>query len=134
MTDYTKLIKALRYCRDTRFPAIDHSKCPYMDNGCEMVDECCEKLKRDAANAIEELQDAFEKVTKTAVEYQQRIVELKEQIPNRGEWIRFNNPNYSPFDASGEYLYQCNKCGKVVYKEYHYCPNCGSQMRGAQNE
>ena len=47
-----------------------------------------------------------------------------------GEWIKHNNPNYSPFDNSGEYLYQCNKCGMVEYRARRYCPNCGAVMDG----
>ena len=49
-----------------------------------------------------------------------------------GEWIKHNNPNYSPFDNSGEYLYQCNKCGMVEYRARHYCPNCGARMDGKE--
>ena len=51
-----------------------------------------------------------------------------------GEWIKHNNPNYSPFDDSGEYLYQCNKCGMVEYRARHYCPNCGAKMDGERKE
>ena len=65
------------------------------------------------------------------IEYRdERIKELEAQMPKEGEWFKYNNPNYSPFDDSGEYLYQCNKCGKVVIQETNYCPNCGARMKG----
>ena len=43
-------------------------------------------------------------------------------------WVLIgNNPNYSPFDGSGEYIFKCPKCDYKTTKETPYCPICGSK-------
>lgn len=49
----------------------------------------------------------------------------------RTDWQRRNNPNYSPFDGSGEYLYTCSGCGGTQAYETRYCPDCGAEMKEA---
>lgn len=83
MGNYNELVKALRYCTVYR-PC---SLCPRYEEGTG----CFEKLHLDAAAAIEALQadvkkyhDAFGRLSKTAVELEQRVAELSE-LPKRGE-------------------------------------------------
>ena len=47
-----------------------------------------------------------------------------------GKWIEKNNPNYSPFDTSGEVTRVCSECGYsyAVRAYFRYCPNCGARM------
>lgn len=47
----------------------------------------------------------------------------------RGKWIRENNPSYSPFDGSSEFIYRCNQCGESNDRDSALCPNCGADMR-----
>ena len=95
--DYKKLAKALRLCQ---FGECGCGKCYYKelkgdwcteDNHPDFFD-CDDKLKLDAAAAIEALEaevrkyhDAFGRLSKTAVELEQRIAELKAAKPPKEE-------------------------------------------------
>ena len=48
----------------------------------------------------------------------------KENQRPRGEWT-----NTSPYDDKGE----CSLCCYLSKKYYHFCPNCGADMRGSEN-
>ena len=45
-------------------------------------------------------------------------------------WLRINNPNYSPFDDSGEYKYFCTHCAAQANKKTKYCAHCGERAEG----
>ena len=99
MTDYTELIHALRYCADRNRP--DCSVCEY-----EAYGDCDDKIKRDAAAAIEALQAEVERLE-----------------PKRGEWI---------LQASGQDC-KCSACESYWIPfgdeyDYKFCPNCGAKM------
>ena len=115
--DYKKLIEALRLCQ---FGECGCGKCYYKelkgdwcteDNHPEFFD-CDDKLKLDAAAAIEALQA---------------------QLPKRGEW--------EPFDLTyGRSIYSCSVCEQATEVPmcmekpmYAYCPICGAKMIGEQN-
>lgn len=133
-----EMINALRNCGST---SRDCGLCFYKNHPV-----CNFQMAIDAADALEAAGKRIAELEKQAEHTDQvdamnfamhlkqvaRIAELEAQLPKRGEWIKYNNPNYSPFDDSGEYLYQCNKCGKVVIQETNYCPNCGARMDGAE--
>jgi len=42
-----------------------------------------------------------------------------------GKWIR---------SLIYENTYNCSKCGSAGYGTFKYCPNCGADMRGAEND
>lgn len=42
--------------------------------------------------------------------------------PKRGEWIDFKNG------------WKCNACEKWNSEKSNFCPNCGAEMRGADDE
>ena len=42
--------------------------------------------------------------------------------PKRGEWIDFKNG------------WKCNACKKWSSERSNFCPNCGAEMRGKDNE
>lgn len=119
-----ELIAAMRYCKEHE--ACDHdasAECPYWHHWIDGED-CSSMLVNDAADALEAVEKLVDGLQKLGI---------AELMPKEGEWFKYNNPNYSPFDDSGEYLYQCNKCGKVVIQETNYCPNCGARMKGERN-
>ena len=134
MKDYKKLVEALQ-C--TVLIGIACPNCADRDcyansgNGlwCRVP-----KLLDDAADAIEELQAEVDTLKRTDSKRCQECLYLGQPVgeqfmPKHGEWIRFNNPNYSPFDASSKYLYECPFCGAVEYKRRKHCPECGAKMR-----
>lgn len=55
-----------------------------------------------------------------------------------------NLPSAEPERKNGKWIREtfedwwCNQCGNEICTEtpenYHYCPNCGADMRGAQDE
>ena len=53
----------------------------------------------------------------------------------KGEWIELHNPNLG---MCMEHLIQCSVCGRCMcgrYQPYRsFCPNCGADMRGDDNE
>lgn len=112
MTAYEQLVKALRLCQ---FGECGCGKCYYKklkgdwcteDNHPEFFD-CDDKLKLDAAAAIEALQA---------------------QLPKRGEWI------YHPKDAI-EMMFtlpKCSICGHESSDALNYCPNCGAKMEAQE--
>jgi predicted RNA-binding Zn-ribbon protein involved in translation (DUF1610 family) len=49
--------------------------------------------------------------------------------PNVGHWI-----NKSEQDAVTLKIYECSECGKFAYRDFDYCPNCGSDNRVRDKE
>lgn len=49
------------------------------------------------------------------------------------EWLLINNPNYSPFDRSKEYVYQCTNCKTIQDYRTLFCSHCGADMRRGKN-
>lgn len=43
-----------------------------------------------------------------------------------GEWIS----SYRTW----EFTFECSVCGKEAYEESNFCPSCGADMRGEQND
>ena len=54
--------------------------------------------------------------------------ELPSAQPERknGKWIDVRCGTVS--------LWACSKCGEVYAENFHYCPNCGADMRKGENE
>lgn len=150
MTDYTKLVEALRICANTAFC----NECP-LDDTCDNAN----KLQLDAADAIEALQAKVERLKDCNEELREKqtfidhygtewltsakdvptaaykhgyadgMAEVKAQLPKRGEWI------YKPKDAI-EMMFtlpKCSVCGHESSDANNYCPNCGAKMIGEQN-
>ena len=156
MTDYEKLVKALRTCVNTEF-------C----NECSLFDTCenDNKLKLDAADAIKDLQAQLEYRT-NAVELWNDMYAIKhlpqdekdkileyirnapirpiepiriEQLSKRGKWLPYE------FCTDGTW-HKCSVCGVAYrYKDpdekrgielvinHKYCPNCGAKMMEVQD-
>lgn len=122
-----ELVKALRLCQ---FGECGCGKCYYKelkgdwcteDNHPEFFD-CDDKLKLDAAAAIEELQFQLDCVNDSVKAL---------SLPIDGKWERVED---------GEsYHYECTQCGeRPLYTAYGHivlsgtCPNCGAKMTEVQ--
>ena len=108
MSDYTELVKALRYCGNfTEREGCDES-CEYFNDM-----DCPNRIMSDAAAAIEELQAEVERLE-----------------PKRGEWKE------TDMGWDGDTAWVCSVCGEPwtlidgTPKEnnMNYCPNCGAKM------
>ena len=120
MTNYTKLVRDLRFCPT-----------PYS------------KLLHNAADAIEALQAEVEelkakkmKLAENSLRFVGEVRELDKRRfePKRGEWVEENRrPRSSQF--------VCSECHRTAYDpqptrdkawrkrcRYAYCPNCGAKM------
>ena len=57
----------------------------------------------------------------------------------RGEWIAYNgdDSNWLRNDGSPVFM-QCSECNTMVVNNFafnwNYCPNCGADMRGGNND
>lgn len=125
MTDYTELVKALRYCAESGdFNC--NKDCPMYPN----YPKCLTKMDMDAAAAIEELQQIADHYEQTAKDYWKEACEYKAQLPKRGEWLNVTD--------SYHWYGKCSVCGEefVVDAYYaggmNYCPNCGAKMGGTE--
>ena len=130
MSQYAELIHALRYCADRNRP--DCSVCEY-----EAYDDCDDKLKRDAADAIETLQAEVEelkakkmKLAENSLRFVGKVRELDKRRfePKRGKW-KVDMSHFSPHIV-------CSVCGVEIPcvagwcmdAHMNYCPNCGAKM------
>ena len=142
MTDYTKLVEALRcnsLSKKCDSCGYGYRLCP--DSECN--DAChVEQIYADAADAIEALNrlvdlntercEGLRKQLREAQEqYEKHLNELEQQLPKRGEWVRVED---------GEsYHYECSKCGeRPLYSRYGdfvlsgVCPMCGAKMEAQE--
>lgn len=100
MTDYTKLVEALL--------------------SVSTVSTAWE-LMRDAATAIEELQQISEHYEQTAKDYwKKEACEYKAQLPKRGEW--------ELIDGAEPMRWGCSRCKYMSWETSNYCPRCGAKM------
>lgn len=106
MTDYNKLVDALRYCSTTKGMVYCNVNCKYGWE--EWSGGCKDLLMTDAAAAIEALQA---------------------QLPKRGEWIK--HPEVK--NIYGGVCIECPFCGEKYVVQYvsdeKFCRNCGADLR-----
>lgn len=82
---------------------------------------------RDAAAAIEELQQIADHHEQTAKDYWKEACEYKAQLPKRGEWLIHST-------GGSMATKKCPFCGSESWqsKEYatvpKYCQNCGAHL------
>jgi hypothetical protein len=127
MTDYTKLVEALRCCIPN--PPETCEGCTYDTGGeCNVV-----RMMADAADAIEALQaevekyhDAFARLAKTAVELEQRVSELK-QLQKRGEIVRCRECKHHEDEEPG--MVYCPKIVGSWVSENWFCADGERKVR-----
>ena len=72
--------------------------------------------------------------TWSTVEVKYFVVDMLEKSPSAqrtGRWI-YNDEAYPGGNPYGHY--ECDQCGEYVPHKTNYCPNCGADMRGEQDE
>ena len=128
MTDYSELVKALRWCADE---SICGKKCPhYSVRG----DDCnMDAVLHDAAAAIEELQARLCEAENSVENYKRMWLEKHELKTARWEgwtsthWSKRCDSNGDPIYTEHTY-YQCSYCGRRTVVRENFCPNCGAVM------
>ena len=63
-----------------------------------------------------------------------RNIEILESLPpaqpeRKGKWIKEEREEWFT-----DYPYKCTNCEKYSMVRYHFCPNCGADMRCEQEE
>lgn len=112
MTDYTKLVKELRGCKDMDYC----TDCPRMANG--YVEFC--DIKDDAADAIEALQKDLTTLQKCYEIADTTVDEVLKQLPKRGKW--------ELIDGAEPMRWGCSRCKYMSWETSNYCPRCGAKM------
>ena len=125
MTDYSKLVEALRYCDK-------YALC----NDCPIFETCdgdVDKAMAIAADAIEALQAEMEelkakkmKLAENSLRFVGKVRELDKRRlePKRGEWEDYNGHKNC--------LFKCSVCGSWDFGKYRYCHVCGAKMTEVQ--
>ena len=80
----------------------------------------------EAINLISRNKSVFQYDTEMTKALDFAINALKERP--QGEWLWLGD-NPSP-----SHKWSCNKCGRGVKEQENFCPNCGAEMRGAEND
>ena len=117
MTDYTKLVDALRILQDK------NSLSYYKRQVC-----------KDAADAIEKLVTLYEKAEMDATNLTGKLAQAEAQLPKLGEWVE----DTTTYAGPGLSNYKCSLCGKICgtwrsglkpSELPNWCGNCGADMR-----
>ena len=141
MTDYTELVKALRWCDK-------YALC----NDCPIFETCdgdVDKAMAIAAAAIEELQAEVKRLNMRCADCEYAASEWPEdpehtKTPKRGEWIETEEEEWGIYPFKKQ---TCSVCDCKIDHTFmlacmdyfddrdtvfHYCPNCGAKMREVQ--
>ena len=117
MTDYTKLVEALRYCGNfTEREGCDES-CEYFNDM-----DCPNRIMSDAAAAIEDLEARLGEAENSVERWKDMY--LTKHEPKRGEW--------ELIDGAEPMRWGCSRCKYMSWETSNYCPNCGAKMGGME--
>ena len=88
----------------------------------------------DRQAAIEAVMECYDNDELFEV-YEEKLRELPPAQPKSGKWIDAVIPN----DNGGLLVQVCDQCNTFFPLAYtggghHFCPNCGADMRGEQDE
>lgn len=92
-----------------------------------MISELIEELIDNADLYTKEMHDLMYRAAETI-----EMLSEKAREPKRGEWIEW-------IDCEGEVFWKCSACGQASEASmagilYKFCPFCGADMRGKDNE
>lgn len=140
MTDYTELVKALRYCSTTKGMVYCNVNCKYGWE--ERSKGCNDLLMTDAAAAIEALQAEVDALKHDIERYvginaelttenealHERIEALQAQLSKRGEWQKAKPHGVVTY--SDGYA-ECSHCHEAIWLGWgmNFCPHCGTQNK-----
>ena len=158
MTDYKKLVEALRFCSGTHTKP---TKCPDYGEFCGCGGKCLDKHLTDAAAAIEDLEGFLSEAERDRDEYEERMRKEQERVldlqarleeaensvenykrmwlekhePKTARWEGWTSTHWSKrCDSNGDPIYtehtyyQCSYCGRRTVVRENICPNCGAVM------
>lgn len=101
------------------------SECMTQEDAMNMSNEQAVAILKPLMNMMRDqygcpISDAYFALDKaiTALSHPQRI---------RGEWIDVTK-------TGGAELWKCSECGELELEDSYFCPNCGADMRGDDNE
>ena len=114
LIDADELKKAI----DKEFEKADLSEYEACSCVCEIYDKCIDNAPTVTPDKIQALMSDY-------------LVYRCEPERPHGEWIKWN---FKTFGALGDWEYKCSNCEKVYGGEYNFCPNCGADMRGGEEE
>ena len=73
--------------------------------------------------------------------YEQALCEIKEMLENtkperkKGKWVPYDGNKKTGNTTTCLYFSpKCSECGKAGDYAFEFCPNCGSDMRGEEDE
>lgn len=87
------------------------------------------QIKKDELKSNAPFNDEFCRGFAFAMEFVKQEPTIEAEPVVHGEWVPHNRMTRSPLVVN----YACSECGKDGHKT-NFCPNCGADMRGDQNE
>ena len=145
MTDYSKLVEALREAKKHMWKQPQIELYPIMDDAAAAIEALQAEVERlkDSNEELREKQTVIDhygtewmtsaKDVPTAAYkhgYADGMAEVKAQLPKRGEWIH-NTAVYGTTTGglTVEHHYTCSVCGGLMgRKGDKFCYNCGAKM------
>ena len=104
----------------------------------EQIEQCNKALGSFDISPKDEYAIKVERASLEA--YKEQLENMPSAEPKRGKWIYCEDSTADCVDG-----YRCDQCGLFVpwdyqhksidyIKDYNFCPNCGADMRGKQND
>lgn len=84
-------------------------------------DEAIEMIRNDMKLHHDSLSGEYRKALRMA------ISALSQPQRMRGKWINVTK-------TGGAELWKCSECGELELEDSYFCPNCGSDNRGEDDE
>lgn len=83
-----------------------------------------------AIDAVRSYYDEFDTSDKSIEERIKALPSAQER--KKGRWTRQVLGSTAGYGTT--VMYQCSNCEQMAMSRYHYCPNCGADMRGGEDE
>lgn len=63
--------------------------------------------------------------------YTTKLIWVEQPKRPKGKWNVYEVANT---EEEQPIAWECSECGEVVEVQYNFCPNCGSRMRGEEDD